>query len=358
MRWTIRMSICFCIVALSGCYSTARHVANVRPDIVKPDEGIKTKYRLGKIILKKSPWANAVAKIQEGIRKLDNGDQSILEARIAAGDVDAYVSWLQSWDAQRYATGSRYYLDAKKSFLRVSAKERRQTAENIVVNRVARELGYWYGYGPYESEVKKNPGRTHAADTKLVYDAVEKSLKKNYPNVFSDDPSAVPLTVVVDWATEYKRRPVYGSILTYWFWPIMAEQESIYFVYVDDEMLAPTDSAAWNQFFSATKKYPRPPGIGSAVRTSVVWESLLLPTGFIPVPGDSDWPKTFCFMRLGKDSPVDDAKATLRGKECFKNLVFEPKTDGDVIAAAIMRAINRKTRAAKVSELLKERDAQ
>ena len=77
-----------------------------------------------------------------------------------------------------------------------------------------------------------------------------------------------------------------------------------------------------------------------------------MPMGFIPCPGESDFPKTYCFMRSGKDSLVGSPREKIASRECFADMVFEPKVDGDVLAAAIMRIVNRKHRVAEAEKMM------
>ena len=273
--------LCAAAVVLGGCYSTARHVANVRPDLVKPYAGVTAKYRLGRIVLKKSTFSQ----------------------RVAAG-------------AAAFTPDQRY--PAYKYLMKEDS-----------------------GAGP---------GGTHYNDTKLVGDSVRKSLLKNYPGVFTEDPSAIPLAVVVDWAFEYKPTPDYASLFSYWFWPTGAEQTTTYLVWLVKDDPRSSDDELWRKYLAAPKKHP---GQGYAVRESEVWETGLLPMGLIPVPGESDWPKTTTFMRAGKGSLVGAPLVTMASSNCFKDLVFEPATDGDVLAAAIMRILNRWQRQNDVRAMVK-----
>lgn len=175
----------------------------------------------------------------------------------------------------------------------------------------------------------------HEEDTQAMLKAVRESLYRNYPMVFSDSRSARSLTVRVAWRMCYQGDPIVHSFLTNLIVPDGAEQETIYWVTV-------TDSA---ESWSAT---------GSASRMSETWETWLLPIGFIPIPGKSDWPKTFCFMRSDKDSLVSNLSDKANGIDCVRDLVFEPKVDGDVIAALIMRAVNQHRRDKIVSLLLEK----
>jgi hypothetical protein len=118
--------------------------------------------------------------------------------------------------------------------------------------------------------------------------------------------------------------------------PKVVEQETVYYV----RITADGRNLNWSEK-------------SSAARFSETWETWLLPIGFVPISGKSDWPRTFCFLRLGMDSPVENPSKTLKSKSCIRNLVFDPKVDGDVLAAAIMRAINRHRRSEEISSMVK-----
>ena len=179
----------------------------------------------------------------------------------------------------------------------------------------------------------------HAEDTANIFAAVKKSLYANYPAVFVDSGDAIPLTVNVNWSTRYQGSPIVQSPITYMVMPEDAEQETVY--YVTTTAWPTGNEGPW------TEKT-------SAARYSETWETWLLPIGYIPIPGKSDWSRTFGFMRLGKDSIVGNPSKTINSKCCIRDLVFEPKVDGDVIAAAIMRAINRRQHAAEIAALQKQ----
>ena len=180
----------------------------------------------------------------------------------------------------------------------------------------------------------------HAEDTANILAAVKQSLYGNYPTVFSDSIDAIPLTVHVDWKTRYQGSPIVQSPVTYMVLPEDAEQETVY--YVTTMSRAAESGGSWTERTSAA-------------RYSETWETWLLPIGYIPIPGKSDWPRTFGFLRLSKDSIVGKPEKTLESKSCIRDLVFDPKVDGDVIAAAVMRAINRRQHAAEIAEIQKNR---
>ena len=175
----------------------------------------------------------------------------------------------------------------------------------------------------------------HEEDTQTMLKVVRASLYKNYPAVFSDSPSAHPLSVSVSWRMRYQGDPIVHSFLTNLIIPDGAEQETIYWVATKDV------AESWSETASAS-------------RMSETWETWGLPVGFIPIPGKSDWPKTFCCMRLGKDSLVSNPSEQMNDIDCIRDLVFEPKVDGDVIAALIMRAVNQHRRGKVLADLLEK----
>ena len=185
-------------------------------------------------------------------------------------------------------------------------------------------------------EDAEEAAKYHSEDTAKAYEVVNNSLLKNYPEVFTDSADATPLSVFVGWSTSYQGDPITQSIITYMVVPETAEQETVYTV----RTTAREGGTVWSENTHAS-------------RYSETWETWLLPTGFIPIPGKSDWPRTFCFLRLGKDSIVDRPSDTLKNKYCIRSMVFEPKVDGDVLAAAIMRAVNRHHRSVGLAELIK-----
>ena len=354
------LALCaFSMLMFGGCYSSARHVANVRPDVVKPDATLAAKYRLERIVLKKSIFSRKVA---DGYGQFDrrqtalNAKKEAL-ARKAVNDVDAYMEMLRALNPAFFTPGSKYWQSSRDSYLSATAEQRK-----TMVDALAGSSFYIEQYAidcdrkEYDSILKEDkksgPNGTHAADTQNLFDSVRSALSRDYPAVFSDVAEATPIAVVVDWATEYKPLPDYASIFSGWFWPESAEQETVYHLFLVENPGGRTDDDLWKEYIANIGKYPRPVECGSAVRTSEVWESWLLPMGFIPCPGDSDFPTTYCFMRSGKDSLVNSPSKKISSRKCFEHLVFEPKVDGDVLAAAIMRIANRKHRAAEAEKMM------
>lgn len=313
-RWLTSVIGCLLALTLCGCYSTARHVANIRPALVKPMEGISERYRVDRLLVAELPYLKEVRKLNENRDELLR--QQVLRFRQQAA---------QNGDSTNEIVNSAVY------------RQLQSLAVRNDLNRVVSEL-----------EAR------HNEDSQKIKQLVEMALLEHYPSVFTRDSDAIPLTILVNWSTTYKGHPNYASILKYWFWPLSADQETVYRIRIVKNAGGRSDSDLWQEFFASIKSYPQPAENASAVRMSEVWETMLLPIGFIPVPGESDWSKTFCFMRQGKDSLVGSPAEKIRSKNCIRDMVFEPKVDGEVIAAAIMRSINRQFRVKQVNALVGE----
>ena len=186
-------------------------------------------------------------------------------------------------------------------------------------------------------EDAEKAAKYHSEDTAKAYEVVKNSLLRNYPEVFTDSVEATPLSVFVGWNTSYQGDPITQSIITYMVVPETAEQETVYTI----RTTAREGGTTWSEKAHAS-------------RFSETWETWLLPTGFIPIPGKSDWPRTFCFLRLGKDAIVYSPSDVLKTKSCIRSLVFDPKVDGDVLAAAIMRTVNRHHRSVELAALMRK----
>lgn len=372
LKWVVTLGA----LALAGCYSSSCHIANVRPDTVRPDESLHDKYRLERIVLKKTSFSEMIAggegqfdvkqrvldkKVADRKRELydkcvGNADAFVEEwKRAVAGDDDDVRQWYISVNIS-YQYGSTNSGRVKSAYAASSVDEQRK-AIDIIVDGVFYAEQWWLDMNrsTFKSRVKEDkksgPQGTHAADTKLIFDVVQASLLKRYPSVFTTASDGIPLTVVVDWGTEYRPQPNYASILSYLIWPDSVTQETLYQIRVFENAGGRSDDDLWQEYVKSPN-YPLPADNGSAIRISDTWETWLLPFGFIPCPGDSDFPTTFCFMRAGKDSLVSSPSDKLSSRKCFRHLVFEPKVDGDVLAAAIMRVLNRRHRIAQAEKMM------
>lgn len=374
-------------LALGGCFSSSRHVATVRTDTVKPSVDIGKQYRLARLVLKRTAFSEAVAgdknwfetwisrPIAVNLRRqgFKNADE---EFDKLWGNSKIREGYLTSTNAlANYAKTIRdMYDEAQKSILDEILARNRQAFEDhseeekkmclkavfrlhysamakkklpAAVKKLAVDEYYELfrkmrnKHSQMVAENARIPGGAHAHDSKMVFGAVKTALLSRYPSVFKEDQGAIPLTVVLDWGVDYKEDEAFALFFNYWLWPLSYTEETSYKVFVIEGESRKSEDELWKEYYDAVRKFPNPPSLSSGIRTSETWESAILPTGFIPVVGESDYDRTYCFMRQGKGSLINNAGERLYDKDCMKDIVFDTATDGDVVAAMIMRALNR-----------------
>ena len=74
-----------------------------------------------------------------------------------------------------------------------------------------------------------------------------------------------------------------------------------------------------------------------------MWMSLFIPISLLGVPGKSDWPqKRTLFKNKNAYSDQYDAyKISSNPVKYMETEIFDPVCDGDIIAALIMRSLNK-----------------
>ena len=374
-------------LAMGGCFSSSRHVATVRTDMVKPSADISKQYRLARLVLKRTAFSEAVAgdanwfeawmsrSVAATLRKqgFKQADEAFAEFWADGKNREGYLTLTNALEnyaakirdvcdeAQR-ATLDEILVRNRRAFEERSDEEKKMCLKStfrlhhsaLVKKNVPKEVkklavGEYYQYfhkmrtrrPEMMSENAKIPGGAHARDGKMVFDVVKAALLSRYPSVFNENPSSIPLTVVLDWGVDYKEDEPYAMFFNYWLWPLSYTEETSYKVFVIEGATGKSEDGLWEDYFNAVRKFPNPPSLSSGIRTSETWESAILPLGIIPVIGESDYDRTYCFMRQGKGSLINNAGERLFDKDCMKDIVFDPATDGDVVAAMIMRALNR-----------------
>ena len=230
MKFTSAVALLSFAIALGGCYSSARHIANVRPDMIKPDTTLVSKYKLERIVLKKSSFSRKVAEAPTHAMFEQRRREALdLKNKIIRGDVDAYIEYLQKSYPGYFKPGSEILCKSRDAFLASSLKDRQAKAESIAKDVLAIiEYERKVCNDLLKEDKKSGPNGTHYADTQMIFDSVRGALFRDYPTVFTGAANAIPIAVVIDWATEYKPLPDYASIFSGWFWPVAAEQQSIY----------------------------------------------------------------------------------------------------------------------------------
>ena len=267
-----------------GCFSSTRFVADVRPDCVKSVANIGSGYRISKVVIAET--------------------ELLKEVRYCA--------------SKGYMGNPVAYNESRKQ---------RGLAQNgledlALVSAVI------------ESDLSELEAK-HQEDEKKVRDSLEAALIRFYPEVFSCDKTAKPLTVLVSWGAKYAvDMPFYYPNIAALFWPLSAELETQYDVCV----LEGDGRQIGQSFFSSGIDK----GISvKAVRSSEVWETVFLPIGLIPVPGESNWPKKADFMKSNGAFNMN-ALNKINSKDGISEVVFDSDVDGEVLAAAVVRALNQK----------------
>ena len=163
-------------------------------------------------------------------------------------------------------------------------------------------------------------------DSERAKKNVEESLLKNYPQTFTNDSGAIPVDVSVGWNAIFQTRPVLQNLVSYVFAPSIAEEETV---------------------FEVSVRFTEGGGLRSTIthvsRYSETWETGLLPIGLIPIPGKSDFPRTYDFCGLSNGGSVKFERKDSMLAEAT-TLIYDAKVDGEVIAAAIVRCLNRLNR--------------
>ena len=169
-------------------------------------------------------------------------------------------------------------------------------------------------------------------DSERAKKNVEESLLKNYPQMFTNDSGAIPVDVSVGWNAIFQTRPVLQNLVSYVFAPSIAEEETVFEVSV--------------RFTEGGESRST---IAHASRYSETWKTGLLPIGLIPIPGKSDFPRTYDFCGLSNGGSVKFERTDPLPAEAT-TLIYDAKVDGEVIAASIVSCLNRLNRKQAVYE--------
>ena len=264
-----------------GCFSSMRHVADVRPELVAPAANVKGPYHISKVLLKEPEFIKDVRMCME---------------KGWIGNVNGAISYNQY--CKQMKRGDAY------SLFTWPCIEKADIAE---------------------LEAR------HKEDTKIIQDLLSKSLVRLYPNVFSNDPNAVPLTISVSWYAKYNVKvPFYYPNIASICWPLSADLETKYNVDVQ------VGEIKGNDGFCADSEV-------SATRSSEVWETMLFPIGSIPIFGESNWPKSMGFCDKKGSFSLNRSEG-LNSKDSVRQIVFDPDVDPEVLAALVVKALNQQTK--------------
>lgn len=279
-----RCSLALTLFLAHGCYTSARHVAAIRPACVKADSRITDTYYIAYVALDPAVYdqmAERVVKEREAV---------LNQARA-------------------------YYKDW----------ELKGVLSKIRIDEVAKFQRY------------------RLADTEPLRVALEASLQSHYPSLFPENGGKIGLTVAVSYDFRYRNEPSDWSILDWLLVPSFVTKETCWRICIRPGNAFGREAELFAHLRRNGKKFPKPLDVSGGARETEMWESFLLPTGWIPVPGEADWRST-AFLRFAAATPVSSPASVAKTEKAFKYLVFDPDCDGDVLAAAVVKALNRQVR--------------
>jgi hypothetical protein len=200
------------------------------------------------------------------------------------------------------------------------------------------------------SELEKG----HKECEMLIQNSLSSALVRLYPTVFSNDGNTIPLTIMISMEESYKiDAPFYYPNIAALVWPLSADQETKFDVLVLNGNIQKDDKVLRNEFDERLKLKRRAKQEPSVVLSSEVWETMGLPIGLIPIPGESQWPRKMGFIAdngpfYGKDrgSPFDALtsgidQANLKALTASMKIAYVPEVDSEVLAAAVMQELNK-----------------
>ena len=395
---SIAFAAMICIVAASGCFSISRYESNVRPDRIKPSALVDGKYRLERVVIdhESAFGGNEEAYVtlrwvlheRDNFGKTKKGDYELLR--------DAYIAEEFSkndWSAQmQNMEKPKVFMDFAKKFSNeypelmgeVLQKVREyQGAEEIgdyeqkaecITNVVMTYVGWsamrrsadnWkksfeqqtnlrmFGYENMRVYFEKGfrddfralarYGKNNAC-AKLYFDAVQSALLKNYPGVFTTASDATPLTVLITFKNKYEDSINYAGIFYGLGFPMTQEVEVEYNVRIIPNAGDVDNDKMWKEYDASQFAWPPDAQNGGAVRRRERWTSMVLPFSLIGIPGESDWPKERKWFTsrgmLSKANEHNDM-GNAKPREYLEEYMFDPVSDGDVIAALVMRSLNK-----------------
>ena len=370
-------------IALSGCYSIARYEATVRPATVKPRASVTGKYRLERILLHKNTligipkdvyvegrlWYEASAAFRKNkTLKKSYADKARLEVNPhellnkiedpKSFDVFAheYINEFPFLYGAIIQKSQEYHVAVETNDLESKAKIVKEIVEGYCDNLACKKLAndYKKSNNAYMHETSFNSdynrltklNRSKACN-KMVFDAVQASLLKNYPKIFTTSGDATPVTVLVTFENKFEMHHPVASILV--LGPYSQELEVTYRIRVVPSVAGQSLDELWKDYVASQLDYPPNAHNSNAVRVRTMWSSLLFPITLFGMPGNSDWPKKrYAFksstssFTINKENHDRDI-VYLSSEEYMKKYIFDSVCDGDIIAALIIRSLNKMT---------------
>ena len=383
-----------------GCFSIARYEANVRPDTIRSSTSIKGKYRLAQVYLHKYGVVRLGLFSEADCRELDrlggsfwfNDDGAKWRNSKWTGHSPHFANWINDYNTKYYNSEPIDFAQPNLALL-MTELEQPQVFTNFLhsftrhhpyfrFNNYKRLMEYNEAetFGDRElkmecitnavlsycmaknvditkqdfsqhvwQQIKEIDGNSDCR--KMYFDAIQKALLKNYPDVFTTSIDATPVTVLLTWENRVEDPHNYGGIFCALGSPSVQDMETTYRIYVALNSTGSSEYELWNQYLTSmvTNQYGGKNGM--AVRQRETWTSFFLPISWIGIAGQSDWSTKRKIFACWPETEYSTSEGIVSFKSLkyiytnpqkyMEKFVFDPVSDGDVIAALIMHSLNK-----------------
>lgn len=281
------------LIVCCGCFSSTRYTATLHPSQVKPASHIIGRYRVAKVLVKEPKIVKLTRMCME-------------------------KGWLGN--PQGYM-----------KFNELAASRGLNALQSIAL---------WQSIEKFD--IIKFEAR-HKLDTEMIYESMNSALTRLYPDVFSNDSDAIPLTIMISMDASYEiDYPFYYPMIAMFFWPLSADLETKYMLWVRQGDIQKNNVELWDEFdknMNAKNSEKKEPTV---VRSSEVWETMGLPIGAISIPGESQWPRKTGFIAdNGTFKLHRSGSEILHSENCISQIAFVPEVDSEVLAAAVVQELNK-----------------
>ena len=281
------------LIACCGCFSSTRYTATLHPNQVKPASHITGRYRVAKVLVKEPKIVKLARMCME-------------------------KGWLGN--PQGYMKFNEHAASRGLNALQ--------------------SIALWQSVEKFD--IIKFEAR-HKLDTEMIYESMNSALTRLYPDVFSNDSDAIPLTIMISMDASYEiDYPFYYPRIAMFFWPLSADLETKYTLWVRQGDIQKNNVELWNEFDKNMNAKNSEKKESTVVRSSEVWETMGLPIGLIPISGESHWSKKAGFI---SDNGTFRLHAygdeILNSEDCISKIAYVPEVDSEVLAAAVVQELNK-----------------
>ena len=192
-------TVCLLMTLCCGCFSNTRYTATLHPAQIKPASHITGRYRVAKVLVKEPAFIKLVRLCAE-------------------------KGWLGE-------------PDGVNKFVKYSEGQGMDVLQAMTA---------WQSVE--KTDVSELEAR-HKEDTKMIRDSLNASLMRLYPTIFSNDQGATPLTIMISMNVSYKiDYPSYYPRIAMLFWPLSADIETKYDLWMRIGDVQKDETALWKDF--------------------------------------------------------------------------------------------------------------